>query len=98
MGHCEDISSTVSQGSGSGTVNIFIDDLDDRIESTFIKFADDTKLGRVASTLEGRISTQIDLDKLENWSEMNKIEFNRAKCKVPHLERQQSNAQILHVE
>lgn len=31
----------------------------------FIKFADDTKLGGVPSTLEGRIRIQNDLDKLE---------------------------------
>lgn len=40
-----------------------------------IKVADETKLSGIASTLEGRIKSQNDVDKLENRSD---------KCKV-HL-------------
>uniref|UniRef100_A0A8D0LA43 Ankyrin repeat and death domain containing 1B n=1 Tax=Sphenodon punctatus TaxID=8508 RepID=A0A8D0LA43_SPHPU len=47
-----------------------------------IKFADDTKLGGIANTLEDRNKIQNDLHKLENWAETNKIKFNRDKCKV----------------
>uniref|UniRef100_A0A8C8SI40 RNA transcription, translation and transport factor protein n=1 Tax=Pelusios castaneus TaxID=367368 RepID=A0A8C8SI40_9SAUR len=50
---------------------------DDGIESKHIKFADDTKLGGVASALKDRITIQNDLDKLVKWSEMNRMTFNK---------------------
>lgn len=37
------------------------------MESTLIKFNDDTKLGIFASSLEDRIRNQNDLDKVKKW-------------------------------
>lgn len=42
------------------------------MENVLIKFADDTKLGGVASTLEDRIQILNNFDILENGSEINK--------------------------
>uniref|UniRef100_A0A674JN28 Reverse transcriptase domain-containing protein n=1 Tax=Terrapene triunguis TaxID=2587831 RepID=A0A674JN28_9SAUR len=83
------ITSGVPQGSvlGPALFNIFINDLDIGIESMLIKFATDTKLGGIATALEDGVIIQNDRDKLEKWSEVNRMKFNKDKCKVLHLRR-----------
>ncbi|CAM5114345.1 unnamed protein product [Eretmochelys imbricata] len=55
------ISSGVLHGSVLGPVlfNIFINDLNNVIESTHIRFVDDTKMGRVVSALEDKINIKM---------------------------------------
>ena len=67
--------------------NIFTDYLKEGTEFTLSQFADDTKLGEVAYTLEGCPTIQQDLDRLESWVERNLMRFNKSKCSVLHLGR-----------
>ena len=68
---------------------VFVGDMDSGIGCTLRKFADDSKLCGVVDTLEGRDAIQ-DLDRLERWACVKLIKFNKAKCKVLHMGRDNS--------
>ncbi|GAB0199298.1 cAMP-dependent protein kinase inhibitor alpha [Grus japonensis] len=67
--------------------NTCINDTDSGIECTLSKFTDDTKLCGTVDMPEGQDAIQRNPDKLEDWAHVKLRNFNKAKCKVLHLDR-----------
>ena len=79
-----DVTSGVPQGSvlGPTLFLMFINDLEDGVQSRVLKFADDTKLYTEVTKEEGGKRLQEGLDKCTEWAKQWMMEFNVAKCKV----------------
>lgn len=85
------VTSGLPQGSVLGPILflIYINDIDDGIRSSILKFADDTKIFSSCGE-DKHLQMQQDLEKLMNWSRTWQIEFNTEKCKTLHLGRGKS--------
>ena len=79
--------SGVPQGSVLGLLLflIYINDLDDGIVNSILKFADDTKIFGAVSDLAQHQQLQDDLNTLLQWSKDWQMLFHVHKCKVMHF-------------
>ena len=78
--------SGVPQGSVLGPILflVYINDLEEGVTSSILKFADDTKLFRKTKEIGDKQKVQDDIDKLVRWSEKWQMLFNVGKCKCLH--------------
>ena len=75
--------SGVLQGSVLGPILflVYINDLEEGVTGTILKFADDTKLFRKVKEIGDKHNLQDDIDKVVKWSEKWQMLFNFGKCK-----------------
>jgi len=86
-GVCSEVLSDVPQGSVLGPILfvLYINDIDDSLNSKILKFADDTKLYGAVNSVAGIESLRLDMQKLVLWSTEWQMLLNIDKCKVLHL-------------
>lgn len=90
----------IPQGSTAGPVLfnlsvqpvLFNKDLDKGMKFTLSRFGDD--IGAVANTPENSAAIQLGHDRLENWVERRLMRFNKGKCRILCLGR--NNPKYLH--
>ena len=63
---------------------VYINDLEEWVTGSILKFADDTKLFRKTKEIGDKKNVQDDIDKLVKWSEKWQMLFNFGKCKCLH--------------
>ena len=87
------VCSVVPQGSVLGPImfNLFINDLEDGVNSTISVFADHTKPSRAITSPQDVETLQEDLNKLMGWETKWQMRLIAEKCKIMHLGAKNTN-------
>ena len=64
---------------------MFINDIEDNLNSTVLKFAYDTKVIKVIDDHHCHADLQNDIKGLEKWAKLWQMQFNVDKCKMMHF-------------
>lgn len=83
----------VAGGGIRSSTGVSINDIDEGLRSSILKFADDTKLFGSAMNKGEHIIVQEDLNALMEWSRICQMPFNTEKCKVLHVGHSNSKYQ-----
>ena len=96
-----DVASGVPQGSILGPLFfvIFINDMFSCISegTNIMLYADDTKIWRRMEEWDDHIMLQNDIDRLYQWSSLNKMNFHPQKCKVLTVENSRTEGSIWNI-
>ena len=68
-----------------GPILFNISDTDSEVKHTLGKFGDDTKLWGAVDTQKGQDAIRRDLDRLEQWAQLNFMRFSKSRCKILQL-------------
>ena len=81
------VTSGVPQGSilGPTLFLMYINDIEENLNSTVLKFADDTKVMKVIDNHHCHADLQNDIKGLEKWAKLWQMQFNVDKCKMMHF-------------
>jgi len=71
---------------GPALFNTFVSGMDSATECTLSRFADGMRRSGAVDMLEGQDAIQRDQDRLERWARASLMKFNKAKCKVLHVD------------
>ena len=64
---------------------MYINDIEKNLNSTVLKFADDTKVMKVIDNHHCHADLQNDIKGLEKWAKLWQMQFNVDKCKMMHF-------------
>ena len=94
------VTSGVPQGTilGPTLLLIYVNDISDVVTSIIKLFADDTKIYREIIHPNDTIVLQLDLDFLENWTEIWQVKFNCQKCEVMRITHKKDKTSILPIK
>jgi len=68
-----------------GPILFNISDTDSEVKHTLGKFGDDTKLWGAVDTQKGQDAIRRDLDRLEQWAQLDFMRFSKSRCKILQL-------------